>query len=306
MTSIHASDHTRSLFVVLLSITVGGLIIATLLGFSEKPRVDHFVVRAPFNSLSLAAQADDPSLAGESVEAADENLNIIGAEPDAAAKPLDTQNDSDLTVQADSGQAVAGSDQADGQALGNSALVAETTQANQPDSVRTGDLDQADVSTQEIVPAVAPTPNVAGPASPEASNLPADGESAPVLAASMLGQTVPGSFFTKPDEEAGAVVSYNKLDILFNADGTGLLTAGLEIAYANKTAVSINMNGPFNWTVHSPQVDTTVGGSYFFDAELDAEDVSADTASLKISSIPTGSGALCTPKKCFGFTFPPS
>ena len=154
--------------------------------------------------------------------------------------------------------------------------------------------------TPEVAAAVEPTPV------PESAD---DGDAASTQSSAApslpsTSGTVQGSFFTKSDENEGAVVAQNLITVSFAEDGSGAFQGVLDITYADGTHILLNMSGPLTWAPTNPQVEATLAGAFRLDAPIDADDVTTDDAELSISSLEAGSGSLCT-TKCFGFTFPP-
>lgn len=116
------------------------------------------------------------------------------------------------------------------------------------------------------------------------------------------GAPIDGTFFTKPDEEAGATVTLNSVQLALNSNGTGTFSAQLEMSYDDESGVSLNLKGPFTWSDASPQIQATVAGSYTSTNGDQGEAITATSAEITITNLTTGSGSLCT-TRCLGFTF---
>ncbi len=134
-----------------------------------------------------------------------------------------------------------------------------------------------------------------------------DAENDPALQAARTNAAIQqpvmtGSFFTRPDEEAGAIVTSNEVTVVVQADGSGLFTGRLDMSWDDGSRVVIELSGPFVWTSGSPQVLETVTGTYRSEGFAGVDDVIADTGELSITSVDAGSGSICVPK-CYGFTF---
>jgi len=164
-----------------------------------------------------------------------------------------------------------------------------------------------------VVPTSEPTPTPAVAAAVDdsasdagdATESAATGDVQPAPSLPTSSGTVQGAFFTKSDENEGAVVSQNVITVSFAEDGSGAFQGVLEITYSDQSRVLLNMSGPLTWAPANPQVEATLAGAFTLDAPIDADDVTSDDADLTISSLQAGSGSLCINNtKCFGFTFP--
>jgi hypothetical protein len=265
MNSAYVPDNTKSLMVIVLSLALALGLIAALLGLSEKPDISVLAVS------TTAAEASAP-VAEQATIGFDDTGAEGGIELDELGQPITD------------GASAAASVAADEQALSPVATPVPTPEP-----------------TPEVAAAVVPTPV------PSAEPTPTAG---PAVAAALSGPsgagsgTVEGAFFTRPDEDDGATVVENRVEVAFNEDGSGSFRGVLDITYKNRTRVYIDMAGPLEWTTGNPQVVANVTGTYGFDSPIDADDVGSTTGELSITSLKSGSGSLCTPK-CFGFTFPP-
>ncbi len=284
MKTAYTPDNTRSSIMILLSLAVIVTVVAAVIGLSDKPDVSTIVITpgtvegaaAPANNFGFDFDDAAADLADEAAAAGDGS----DAELDELGQPFDTAAAESTT--ADSAEAASADEPAE----------PERTIIEVPPSEPT--------PTPEIAAAVEPTP-----VPDEATD--AAGASGEVQAAPSLpttSGTVQGEFFTKSDENNGAVVSQNLITVSFAEDGSGAFQGVLDITYADGTHILLNMSGPLTWAPTNPQVEATLTGAYTFDAVIDADDVTADDAELSISTLANGSGSLCT-SKCFGFTFPP-
>ncbi len=116
------------------------------------------------------------------------------------------------------------------------------------------------------------------------------------------GAPIEGSFFTRPDEEAGATVTVNNVQIALNNDSTGTFSAQLAMTYEDGSSLSVNLQGPFTWSDATPQIQATVAGSYTSTTGDQGDAITTTSAEITITSLATGSGSLCT-TKCLGFSF---
>jgi len=158
-----------------------------------------------------------------------------------------------------------------------------------------------------VIPTPEPTPTPEVAAAVEPTPVPdGAGATGAVPSLPLTSGTVQGSFFTRSDENAGAVVAQNAISLSFAEDGSGAFSGVLDITYADTSRIVLNMSGPLEWGATNPQVETTLAGQFTLDAVITADDVTADDGDLSISSLEAGSGSLCiSSTKCFGFTFPP-
>lgn len=113
-----------------------------------------------------------------------------------------------------------------------------------------------------------------------------------------------GQFFTRPDEDAGAVVTTNEVVLVLADDGTGTFSGRLDMMMPDDTHIVIDMSGPIEWdTLAEPQATGQLTGTYAFDSPIDADDISSAEADLSITALSSSSGAVCTPR-CYGFSYP--
>jgi len=271
---------------VILLLAAGVTIVALLLGLSEKPAIDSIGV-AINQEQAAALLADAPA-------------------PAVAADDADSELDAAFSVPApepttDTGTAAAGTAQTEVlvDEAGDPIPADETTGADQAagtvPAVTAIPIPEP-TATPEIVAAVEPTPV------PETD----DDLAALEAPARITAGTVSGSFFTGVFEDEGATVANNEVSLTLNEDGTGSFTGSLDMTLVDETRVTMSMSGPFEWSsIDSPQVVAELAGSYESDSLTDIDDVSATNAGLTITSLGSGSGALCaTDSTCFGFRFP--
>lgn len=275
MKTAYTPDNTRSSIVILLALAVIVSVVAAVIGLSEKPDVSTIVI-SPNGTTSIFAAPSANSFGFDFVD---------GDDADAADEAPDPSDDVLLDETGepfDDAQAEAASAEASRTPEGEVIVV--------PTSEPT--------PTPEVAAAVEPTPV------PEQSDDSAAGavQAAPSLPTTS--GTVQGTFFTKGDENDGAVVSQNLITVSFAEDGSGSFQGVLDITYVDGTHILLNMSGPLTWAPTNPQVEATLTGAFTLDAPIDTDDVTTEDAELSISSLEAGSGSLCT-TKCFGFTFPP-
>lgn len=282
MKPAYTPDNTRTSVLVVSALAAVVVLIAVLVGLSDKPPVDAIVISANDGGAASAApaQVTDPSV-DDQAEAMDET----DSEPATGADVVPA-DDEPTEIQLDQ---------------------------TQSDDTVASDQDPTPEPTREVilVPTSEPTPTpeiVAAVEQPDVERTPAGTDSAgEVQAAPSLPTTsgsVQGSFFTKSDENEGAIVAQNLIQVSFSEDGSGAFQGVLDITYADGTHILLNMSGPLVWLPTNPQVEATLEGAFTLDALIDADDIKTDDAELSISSLSAGSGSLCT-TRCFGFTFPP-
>ena len=285
----YAPDNTRSSVAVILLLAAGVTIVALLLGLSEKPDIDSIGIAISPEEAS-ALLADAPEIAAEA-PAEDAELDAAFSVPAP-----------DPTVDPAAAAATTG---------GTAGTAAESAQVELDETGQPIPADEASrtvpavtaipipepTPTPEIVAAVEPTPV------PESGDEELDALEAP---ARITAGTVSGSFFTGVFEDEGAMVANNEVSLTLNEDGTGSFTGALDMTLADETRVTMSMSGPFEWSsIDSPQVVAELAGSYVSDSLTDSNDLAATNAELTITSLGSGSGALCaTDSTCFGFRFP--
>lgn len=281
MKTAYARDNTRSSIAIVLSIALAVALIATLFGLSDKPDVSTIAVvpsgQVPNGAaaVSVSSEQDD-----EAEEATNAELSTADDEQDAAA------------TQANNTQAI------------------DTETIDTADTDADGQLDDPAPRTDvTVIPTAEPTATaeVAAAVAPTAVSLEGAAASDAVQAAPALPTetgSVQGTFFTKGDENDGALVAQNLITVSFSQDGSGAFQGVLDITYVDGTHILMNMSGPLQWAPSNPQVEATLTGAFTLDAPIDTDDVTDSNAELSISSLSAGSGSLCT-SKCFGFTFPP-
>ncbi len=279
MKTAYRPDNTRSSIMILLVIAAVVTGVAVLVGLSEKPDVSTIII-SPVGE--VAAQATSSSTAP--------NFGF-GAADDAAAESgvlLDEL----------------------GQPFGDTASDGSADETQDADSTAT--TRTAPEGEIIVVPTSEPTPTPAVAAAVQPTLVPEQSNDAGAASSTLRASpslpttsgTVQGAFFTKGDENDGAIVSQNLITLSFAEDGSGAFQGVLDITYEDETHILLNMSGPLTWLPTNPQVEATLSGAFTLDALIDADDVTADDAELSISSLEAGSGSLCT-TKCFGFTFPP-
>jgi hypothetical protein len=276
MKTAYTSDNTRSSIAILLSLAVVVTAIAALIGLSDKPDVSIIVI----------------SPAGEAPIIAVNNFGFVSSDDATGAAASDAVVLDELGQPFDDSSTDSESDSR----TSNGATEARTAPEGEIIVVPTLEP----TPTPEIAAAVEPTPV------PDDSSDTGEPAASTALSPSLptTSGTVQGTFFTKGDENDGAVVAQNLITVSFAEDGSGAFQGVLDITYANDTHILLNMSGPLTWAASNPQVEATLEGAFTLDAVIDTDDVTTNDAKLSISSLEAGSGSLCT-TKCFGFTFPP-
>jgi len=270
MKTEYAPDNTRTSILVVLGLAAVMSLVAVLIGLSDKPQVDAIGITAG------------------SVDGAAASAVVPGIDFDDAAQAV--SNDDDVMLD-EAGEPF------DDEAPTDEAAAPAATDDERPIIVVPTSEPTA---TPEVAAAVEPTP-VPGESEDAASEASA-AQAVPSLPSTS--GSVQGTFFTKSDENEGAVVAQNLITVSFAEDGSGAFQGVLDITYLDGTHILLNMSGPLTWAPSNPQVEATLAGAFTLDAPIDADDVVSDDAELSISSLEAGSGSLCT-TKCFGFTFPP-
>lgn len=284
MKPAYTPDNTRSSVLVVSALAIVVVLIAVLVGVSDKPPVDAILISANDTGAVGVAPAT--------------NQGSDAATDDTAGEVSDTEEGNDASAGPETQPGQAQSDQ-------------EQAEQAPADQDAPQDQDAAE-PTREVIPVPTseptPTPEIAAAVEPAAEQEPAGTDSAgevqPAPSLPTTSGSVQGSFFTKSDENEGAVVSQNLIQVSFSEDGSGAFQGVLDITYADGTHILLNMSGPLVWLPTNPQVDATLEGAFTLDALIDTDDVMTDDAELSISSLSAGSGSLCT-TRCFGFTFPP-
>ena len=305
----YAPDNTRSSIAVILLLAAGVTIVALLLGLSEKPQVESIgVAISPEVAAALLADAPavDTDQATTDDDALDAAFSVPAPEPATDSASTGTAETTGTggtggteTAGAESAGATGAvaTDPATGEVLLDEAgqpIPAEETAGGAPAVTAIPIPDPT--ATPEIVAAVEPTPEPATD----------DGLDALEAPARITAGTVNGSFFTRVFEDEGSTVARNEVSLTFNEDGTGAFSGTLDMTQPDDTRVTLSMSGPFEWSsLDSPQVVATLAGSYESDSLVETDDVSSPDAELTITSLGSGSGALCaTDSTCFGFRFP--
>ncbi len=278
---------------VILLLAAGVTIVALLLGLSDKPQLDSIgIAVTPQEASALLADAPVATESDDSDDELDAAFSVPAPDP-AAAATGDT----------------ATSDAIAGDAASTAAQPAQvlTDESGEP-------IPQEELGATEAAPTAIPIPDpTATPeivAAVEPTPAPATGDDDDLAAldvpARITAGTVNGSFFTRVFEDEGATVARNEVSLTFNEDGTGSFTGALDMSMVDETRVTMSMSGPFEWSASdSPQVVADLAGSYESDSLVDTDDVSTIDAELTITSLGSGSGALCaTDSTCFGFRFP--
>lgn len=278
---------------VILLLAAGVTIVALLLGLSDKPQLDSIgIAVTPEEASALLADAPVATESDDSDDELDAAFSVPAPDP-AAAATGDT----------------ATSDAIAGDAASTAAQPAQvlTDESGEP-------IPQEELGATEAAPTAIPIPDpTATPeivAAVEPTPAPATGDDDDLAAldvpARITAGTVNGSFFTRVFEDEGATVARNEVSLTFNEDGTGSFTGALDMSMVDETRVTMSMSGPFEWSASdSPQVVADLAGSYESDSLVDTDDVSTIDAELTITSLGSGSGALCaTDSTCFGFRFP--
>lgn len=291
MKTTYAQNNTRSLLLIIGSIVLALVLVVALLGLSEKPDVTQVAITP---SGAPGSAGPDAAISDQSGTAADDGSAALGSTATLQPIPLDDEADAAPTVTPQPTAAAASS-------------VASAAPGAVP--------------VPTIVPTPTPTeiPEIAAAVEPLPTSLPADqavseatsNDEEPVTAAVTAGAsgappsgTVTGNFFTRPDEDEGATVDRNEVELSFDESGGGSFRGVLDITYVDGSQVQIDMSGAFVYSPAPPQVMSTVSGTYRRDAVDDLNDVTTERGDLSITSFVSGSGALCTPT-CIGFTFPP-
>ena len=274
MKTAYTPDNTRSSIAILLSLALVVTAVAALIGLSDKPDVSTIVI-------SPAGEA--PIIATNNFEfRSSDDASGTAISDDAMLDELGQPFDDQVAQSKADPQA-----RSDAQTVPEGEIIAVPALAPTP--------------TAEVAAAVEPTlaPEGSGDTEEAKAGFTAASPSLPTTSG-----TVQGTFFTKGDENDGAVVSQNLITLSFAEDGSGAFQGVLDITYADDTHILLNMSGPLLWAASNPQVKATLEGAFTLDAVIDTDDVTASDAELSISSLEAGSGSLCT-TKCFGFTFPP-
>lgn len=288
MSTPYVQDNTRSLAIVIATMVGACVLIALLLGLSDKPVVESVVV----SSAPQGSGAAPSQIAADGDGSVDPDASIIDeVEETPEAAESDSVDFDDLTT--------------------DEVVPFDETEASESQAGIIAEPTAVPTATPE--PEIAPAVETVAAEDDAADEPVADDTNAalatetaatgPAPGTSPSGTAV-GNFFTRPDEENGATVRENMIEVSFDGQGGGTFTGVLDMTYADGATVAINMIGAFEWTSGSPQVSTDIAGSYSFDSTDDAKDVTIDRAELSITSLESGSGALCTPT-CYGFTFPP-
>lgn len=276
---------------VILLLAAGVTIVALLLGLSDKPALDSIgIAVTPEEAASLLADVPAVTESDDNDDELDAAFSVPA--PDPATNETATGDNASTATQPaqvlldESGEPIPQEELATQD--GTVATEAAPTAIPIPDPT----------ATPEIVAAVEPTPV---PATGDDEDL-----SALDVPARITAGTVNGSFFTRVFEDEGATVARNEVSLTFNEDGTGSFTGALDMSTVDETRVTMSMSGPFEWSASdSPQVVAELAGSYESDSLVDTDDVSTIDAELTITSLGSGSGALCaTDSTCFGFRFP--
>ena len=279
MKTDYTPDNTKSSIAILLALAVVVTAIAAVIGLSEKPDVSIIVISPAGESPVLAVPADTFGFPAADGDNANDNGTTV--ELDELGDPIDDLGD-DSPQMSDDSQ----TDAIDQRTVPEGEIIVVPTLEPTP--------------TAEVAAAVAPTPV------PDTSADNSDTSTSTSLSPSLptTSGTVQGTFFTKGDENDGAIVSQNVITVSFAQDGSGAFQGVLDITYIDGTHILLNMSGPLTWAPTNPQVEATLDGAFTLDAPIDTDDVTTTDAKLSISSLGAGSGSLCT-TKCFGFTFPP-
>ena len=276
MKTDYTPDNTKSSIAILFALAVVVIAIAAVIGLSEKPDVSIIVISPAGESPVLAAPADTFGFPAADGDTADDNGTTV-----ELGDPIDDPGD-DSPQMTDASQ----------------------TEAIDQRTVPEGEIivvpTLEPTRTAEVAAAVAPT------LVPDTSADNGGTSTSTSLSPSLptTSGTVQGTFFTKGDENDGAIVSQNVITVSFAQDGSGAFQGVLDITYIDGTHILLNMSGPLTWAPTNPQVEATLDGAFTLDAPIDTDDVTTTDAKLSISSLGAGSGSLCT-TKCFGFTFPP-
>lgn len=279
MKPTYTPDNTRSSIVVILLLAAGVSIVALLTGLSEKPQVSAI-------GISTAAAADG---GGGGTGTTSDPLGSTLAPGTESTEPVAA-----ATLELDEA----------GNPIVDDAVTAAATADTA--ALPAAGIDATPTATAIPIPTPEPTAEVAPAVEPTADPLAASAESTEDdlgLRAVEPG-VVTGQFFTRPDEDEGAIVTRNELTLTLAEDGTGSFSGVLEMTLFDQTRVELAMSGPIRWSNGTPQVTADLSGTYELDSPIDADDVSSTDAELTISSLGSGSGSLCA-DTCFGFTFTP-
>lgn len=283
MKTDYTPDNTQSSIAILVALAAVVIAITALIGLSDKPDVSTIVISPAGEAPVIAVPANNFGFPtdddADDTGAATTGDDTVANDADAGAVLLDELgNPIDDSTQATDGG------------------VTEERTAPEGEIIVVPTLEPT--PTPEVAAAVAPTPV------PEESDDDASASTSLSPSLPTSSGTVQGTFFTKGDENDGAVVSQNVITVSFAEDGSGAFQGVLDITYVDGTHILLNMSGPLNWAPTNPQVEATLDGAFTLDAPIDTDDVMSNDAKLSISSLQAGSGSLCT-TKCFGFTFPP-
>lgn len=273
MKTAYTPDNTRSSIAILLVLAVVITAVAAVIGLSDKPDVSTIVISPAGEAPAIAVPANNFGFGSDSTT---EETGADAVLLDELGQPFDNTDDDQGT--------------------------AEATETDETRTVPEGDI--------IVVPTLEPTPTPEVAAAVEPTPVPEQTDDAPAASTALSPSlptssgTVQGTFFTKGDENDGAIVSQNLITVSFAEDGSGAFQGVLDITYVDGTHILLNMSGPLTWAASNPQVEATLEGAFTLDAPIDTDDVTSNDAKLSISSLEAGSGSLCT-TKCFGFTFPP-
>jgi len=273
MKTAYTPDNTRSSIAILLGLAAVIIAVAAVIGLSDKPDVSTIVISPAGESPVVAVPANNFGFATD--DQATEESTAADVVLDELGQPFDDTTSDDST----------------------------TTETDAERTVPEGEI--------IVVPTLEPTPTPEVAAAVEPTPVPAEADADSAAASTALSPSLPttsgtveGTFFTKGDENDGAIVSQNLITVSFAEDGSGAFQGVLDITYVDGTHILLNMSGPLTWAASNPQVEATLEGAFTLDAPIDTDDVTTSDAKLSISSLEAGSGSLCT-TKCFGFTFPP-
>lgn len=259
---------------VILLLTAAVAALAVLLGLSEKPQVE---------AIGVAITADEAA-------AFDDEAAALAS----ATNPLDVTSDNAATDPSNDGAGAATSDDAmvDDEATTGDAATGETV-----------------AQGESALPTPEPTPEIAAavesiPSFDEPEDGAATEQAVDLVPVEIRPGRIDGTFFTKHDEDEGAIIERNELTIDLAADGSGTFAGVLDMTLADGTDIALAMSGPILWTNTNPNIEMVVNGTYTLVGPNESDNVTSDTADLKVSSLVSGSGSLCTPR-CFGLSFPP-
>lgn len=326
----YRTNNTNPALIIISLMAIGGLLSAWMIGPSEKPALEAIAISTQAVSADSDPSTKPSEPASELGQAQTSTKKYAAADTDPEQTPADssTQNSADSPKTKEvSGEVSSTDDTASGDGeknkLGSAVGAAAATSANvelaahinakrsaaaaaNPASSSTGATGSASQSpAPEPLAVPEPTPELAPAVTPETGTGSGEDTESPTpdsaVLPAMVAGTATGAFFTKNFEADGAEVSENTLVISFEEDGSGTFRGKLEMAYENDTAVTMDMSGVLEWTANNPQVDNVLAGTYkrtYSDGRVD----DSDEATLKITSLESGSGALCT-TECFGLTF---